>query len=38
MTNAAYFGGAVFYTGRSFPQGRQVVNPHVREGEITLFK
>jgi hypothetical protein len=37
MTNAAYFGGAVFCIGRSFPQGPEVVNPRVGKGKSLYF-
>jgi hypothetical protein len=37
MTNAAYFGGAVFCIGRSFPQGPEVVNPRLGKGKSLYF-
>jgi hypothetical protein len=35
MTNAASCGGAVFFSGRSFPQVWKVVKQRVGEEEIT---
>jgi hypothetical protein len=35
MTNAASCGGAVFFSGRSFPQAPEVVKQRAGEGKIT---
>jgi hypothetical protein len=37
MINAASFGGAVFCSGRSFPQGRKVVNPLARTAKSMVL-
>jgi hypothetical protein len=37
MINAASSGGAVFFSGRSFPQGLKVVNPLARTAKSMVL-